>query len=92
MSQGNSTSPGAQITVGSIRIAGAPPGTRAADLGQALQQGLVRALASAAWSQDGTQSLDVPQLRLRLVAGASELEIAEALASAIDARTRGNSL
>ncbi len=91
MNQGNSKAPEARITVGSIRISGAPTATRASDLGQALRRGLEGALASAAWPQDGTQSLDVPNLRLRLPAGASEAEITDAVARAIIRGSGGKS-
>jgi len=91
MSQGDIKAPATQIAVGSIRISGAPAGTRAANLSQALQGGLERALGASALSHGARQSLDIPQLRLRLPAGASEAEITAALVRAIDAGARGKS-
>lgn len=91
MSQGDIKAPAARVTVGSIRIAGAPAGMRTGEFGRALQGGLERALGSSALPRDTRQSHDIQCLRLRLPAGASEIEIAAALARAIDTGARRES-
>ncbi len=78
---------GTQVNIGSIVIKGAPAGTSAARLDQAIRLGLGQALSGSDRASGGEPPRNIPRLRLQLPPGATEADIAQALAHAI-ARTR----
>lgn len=80
---------GVRFDIGSIAITGAPAGTSAVRLDQAIREGFGRALGGSELTANVQLSGDIPRMRLQLPPRATEAQIAEAVALAIARAGRG---